>query len=86
MNAALQHIGIALLPEPIVFAALQQGNLSPVLPDWHAAEHRIELLYLTPRGMLPAVRSLIDFLSAHFGEAFAQRTQTPQQSVQASAM
>lgn len=65
LEAAIHGIGIALLPEPIVAAAIKTGLLAQVLPGWTATAHRIYLLYPTPRGMLPSVRSLIDYLLAH---------------------
>jgi DNA-binding transcriptional LysR family regulator len=75
MNAAIQGLGVALLPEPIVFSALRQGALERLLPAWGACDHHIQLLYLPPRGILPSVRSLIDYLLAHFPARLAQRTQ-----------
>jgi DNA-binding transcriptional LysR family regulator len=62
LETAVHGIGIALLPEPIVAAAIRTGLLTQVLPDWAAATRRIYLLYPSPLGMLPSVRSLIDYL------------------------
>lgn len=64
-EAALHGIGVALLPEPIVAAAVRAGALQHVLADWSAPQHLIRLVYPTPRGMLPSVRSLIEYLSVH---------------------
>lgn len=65
LEAAIHGIGIALLPEPIVATAIRTGLLTQVLPDWTTATHHIYLLYPSPRGMLPSVRSLIDYLLVH---------------------
>ncbi len=65
LEAATHGSGIALLPEPIVAASIRSGLLVHVLPEWAAATHIIHLLYPTPRGMLPSVRSLIDYLMIH---------------------
>jgi DNA-binding transcriptional LysR family regulator len=65
LEAAVHGIGIALMPEPIVSGALHKGQLEHVLADWTAAGHMLHLVYPTPRGMLPAVRSLIDYLMIH---------------------
>ena len=65
LEAAIHGVGIALLPEPIVAAAISTGLLAQVLPDWTTTTHRIYLLYPSPRGMLPSVRSLIDYLLVH---------------------
>lgn len=64
LDAAIRSMGIALLPEPVVASTIQSGALEHVLPDWVAETHRLFLLYPTPRGMLPSVRSLIDYLMA----------------------
>jgi len=32
------------------------------LPEWSGAKNILHLVYPTPRGMLPSVRSLIDYL------------------------
>lgn len=65
LEAAIHGIGIALLPEPIVSASVGSGVLEVVLPQWSAATHIIHLLYPQPRGMLPSVRSLIEYLTVH---------------------
>ncbi len=70
LEACRQGIGIALLPEPIVAAMIEAGMLLRVLPDWAAATKPIYLLYPTPRGMLPSVRSLIDYLLVHLPTSF----------------
>jgi len=64
VEAAQRGMGIALLPEPVVASALKAGLLEQALPDWTGVVHRLVLLYPTPRGMLPSVRSLIDYLLA----------------------
>lgn len=73
MAAAIQGIGVALMPEPVACAAIGRGELEIVLPSWSANGHIIHLLYPPPRGTLPSVRSLIDFLSTHL----PQRYRTP---------
>lgn len=65
LAAAAQGIGIALLPEPVVSGMVHEGRLAHVLPGWGAARHVIHLLFPPPRGMLPSVRSLIDYLARH---------------------
>lgn len=68
-QATLHGIGIALMPTPIVAEALRSALLEPVLADWTASEHLIHLVYPPPRGMLPSVRSLIDYLVLHLPPA-----------------
>ncbi|SEG60085.1 LysR family transcriptional regulator [Marinobacterium lutimaris] len=62
VEAAADGVGIALLPEPIASDALRTGELIHVLPEWSGSRHTIYLVYPRPRGMLPSVRSLIDYL------------------------
>jgi DNA-binding transcriptional LysR family regulator len=45
-----------------------------VLPDWTTTTHRIYLLYPSPRGRLPSVRSLIDYLVVHMPASIQERS------------
>jgi DNA-binding transcriptional LysR family regulator len=62
LQAAIRSIGIALLPEQVVAAPLKEGRVERVLSEWSGAKNILHLVYPTPRGMLPSVRSLIDYL------------------------
>ena len=62
LQAAIHGIGIALLPEQVVSAPLKERLVERVLPEWSGAKNILHLVYPTPRGMLPSVRSLIDYL------------------------
>ncbi|KDB08170.1 transcriptional regulator, LysR family [Burkholderia sp. lig30] len=74
LEAAIHGIGVALLPEPIVSASVRSGALEVVLPQWSAAIHVVHLLYPPPRGMLPSVRSLIDYLSVYLPASIQERS------------
>lgn len=65
LQAAIRGIGIALLPEQVIAAPLKDGLVQRVLPEWSGAKNNLHLVYPTPRGMLPSVRSLIDYLLIH---------------------
>ena len=65
LQAAIHGIGIALLPEQVVSAPLKARLVERVLPEWSGAKNILHLVYPTPRGMLPSVRSLIDYLLIH---------------------
>ena len=65
LQAAIHGIGIALLPEQVVSAPLKAGRIERVLSEWSGAKNILHLVYPTPRGMLPSVRSLIDYLLIH---------------------
>jgi DNA-binding transcriptional LysR family regulator len=63
--AVLAGLGIALLPETVVRDDLQNGALTRVLPQWNTPQGILHVVFPSRRGMLPAVRSLIDFLAEH---------------------
>lgn len=60
--AAIEKLGVVALPNYICLEESQQGKLKRVLPDWEMPEGIMHLVYPSRRGMLPAVRSLIEFL------------------------
>ena len=65
LQAAVHGIGIALLPEQVISTPLKERLVERVLPEWSGANNILHLVYPTPRGMLPSVRSLIDYLLIH---------------------
>lgn len=62
-SAALAGLGIALLPEGVVRADLEERRLERVLPEWNIPLGIVHVVFPSRRGMLPAVRALIDFLA-----------------------
>jgi DNA-binding transcriptional LysR family regulator len=64
-HAALEGLGVVLLPELLCREELGDGRLVRVLPEWGCAESEIQAVFPSRRGMLPAVRALVDFLAAH---------------------
>ena len=62
-QAVLAGLGIARLPESVVRADLTGGGLVRVLPAWRSPQGIVHVVFPTRRGMLPAVRALIDFLA-----------------------
>lgn len=62
-QAVLAGLGVARLPESVVRGDLQSGALTRVLPGWHSPQGIVHVVFPTRRGMLPAVRALIDFLA-----------------------
>ena len=73
-EAAINGIGLALLPEPTVAAAIDSKVLEHVLPEWSAAENLIYLAYPRPRGILPSVRSVIDYLMKNLPAGIQERS------------
>ena len=62
LAAAVAGQGIALLPESVVRAALADGRLQQVLPEWSLPLGVLHVVFPSRRGLLPAVRAFIDFL------------------------
>ncbi len=61
-QAALAGQGIASLPDVVSGPLVHEGRLELLLPQWRLSESVMHLVYPTRRGMLPAVRVLVDFL------------------------
>jgi DNA-binding transcriptional LysR family regulator len=62
-QAAIDGIGIALLPEYTCRELLENGRLVRILPAWEVAEGLLHVVFTSRRGLLPGVRATIDFLS-----------------------
>jgi DNA-binding transcriptional LysR family regulator len=63
LGAATEGLGIALLPESTCADAVRSGELEIVLPEWHLPMGICHGVYPSRRGVLPAVRALIDYLA-----------------------
>jgi DNA-binding transcriptional LysR family regulator len=74
-STALAGLGITKLPENYVRADLADGKLKRVLPQWNMPAGIAHLVFPTRRGLLPAVRGLIDFLAAKLPETVGQTSQ-----------
>ncbi len=61
-EAACANLGIAALPGYICKEELAAGRLRQILPGWITADARMSALIPYRTGLLPAVRSLVDFL------------------------
>jgi DNA-binding transcriptional LysR family regulator len=64
--AALLGVGVALLPREFVDSALQAGRLQRLLPDLATKAGLVHAIFPTRRGMVPAVRHLLDALVAGY--------------------
>jgi len=65
-RAALQGIGAALVPRLLVARDLESGALIRLLPSLNTQAAIMHAVFPSRRGMIPAVRSLLDFLSEGF--------------------
>ncbi|KRV70774.1 LysR substrate-binding domain-containing protein [Pseudomonas citronellolis] len=68
-NVALAGLGITTLPLYYCLEELASGQLVRVLPDWQEPAAFIQAVYPHRRGLLPAVRALIDYLAEGFGRS-----------------
>ncbi|WP_321895932.1 LysR family transcriptional regulator [Burkholderia cepacia] len=66
--AAVAGVGIVQLPTMMVRDEVARGALVTVLPDWAPRREIVHAVFASRRGLLPAVRALLDFLAARFAE------------------
>lgn len=69
LEATRRGTGVAMLPESVCAAAVAQGELEVLLPDWSVPEGTMHFVYPSRRGMLPGVRALVDFLAERLPQA-----------------
>ncbi|MCI8211320.1 LysR family transcriptional regulator [Pseudomonas sp. S25] len=77
-NAALQGLGLTMLPLMNCHEELANGQLIQLLPDWSLPSGNLQAAYTQRRGMLPAVRAWIE----HVSQAFKYEPVTPKASHQ----
>jgi DNA-binding transcriptional LysR family regulator len=65
-GAAIRGVGVALLPREQVAADLKSGRLLRLLPELSTTPGLVHAIFPTRRGMVPAVRHLLDALVAGF--------------------
>ncbi len=66
--AAVAGVGIVQLPTMMVREQIDRGDLAQVLRAWAPRREIIHAVFASRRGLLPAVRVLIDFLTQRFRE------------------
>ncbi|MCG5073259.1 LysR family transcriptional regulator [Paraburkholderia tagetis] len=67
-QAAAVGAGILQLPVMMMSEELKLGKLVRIVPSWKPRSGIIHAVFPSRRGLLPSVRSLIDFLALRFGE------------------
>jgi DNA-binding transcriptional LysR family regulator len=65
-QAAIDGVGIALLPRYTVRQGLADGALEHLLPDYSSTEALVHAVFPSRRGLVPAVRGLLDALVKGF--------------------
>lgn len=64
-HAALHGVGVVQLPCMVVEDDLKRGDLVDIIPGWVPKGGIVHAVFPSRRGLLPAVRLLIDYLAAN---------------------
>jgi DNA-binding transcriptional LysR family regulator len=64
--AALRGVGVGQLPAFVVDEDLAAGTLVDIIPQWTPRTGVIHAIFPSRRGLLPAVRGMLDFLASSF--------------------
>lgn len=67
-QAAREGLGVVKLALLVAGQDLEEGTLIDVLPGWRPPGGILHAVFPTRRGLLPAVRALLDFLDEHINE------------------
>jgi len=67
--ATEKGLGVALLPENVCCDAITKKALEIILPEWSPPQGIVHCVYPSRRGVLPAVRVLIEWLAEKMPEA-----------------
>ncbi|KAB0494785.1 LysR family transcriptional regulator [Pseudomonas vancouverensis] len=68
-HAAVAGVGIVHLPSVVVRDEITSGQLVELVPGWAPKTGIIHAIFPSRRGLLPSVRSLIDFLGEEFSHS-----------------
>lgn len=67
-EAAIAGVGLVQLPLLMARDQLAKGELVRVLTDWEPQREVIHAVFPSRRGLLPAVRALVEFLSEEYAQ------------------
>lgn len=67
-SAAIAGVGVVQLPYVMVREQLTEGSLVKLVADWSPLKELIHAVFPTRRGLLPSVRSVLDYLVLRFAE------------------
>ena len=66
LHAAIEGVGVVQLPAMVAGEAIQAETVVDLLPDWRPIAGSVQAIFPSRRGLLPSVRSLIDFLVVEY--------------------
>lgn len=64
--AAVAGVGVVQMPSMMVREQIERGELLHVIPGWAPRREIVHAVFASRRGLLPAVRALVDFLADAF--------------------
>lgn len=67
-SAAQRGVGAVQLPVMMVAEQLVEGSLIRLLPAWSLRHEIIHAVFPSRRGLLPSVRSVLDYLALRFSQ------------------
>lgn len=67
-SAALLGVGVAQLPVMAIDNDIANGSLVDILPDWRPKAGVVHAVFPSRRGLLPAVRGLLDHLANEYAQ------------------
>lgn len=73
LRLAVNGAGVTMLPETVCHQHVRDKELRIVLPDWNLPQGIAHMVYPSRRGVLPAVRAMIDFLAREMPLLWAQQ-------------
>jgi len=68
-HAAIGGVGVVHLPSVVVRDALDSGQLVELVPGWAPKSGIVHAIFPSRRGLLPSVRTLLDFLAEEFSHS-----------------
>ncbi|MFL6693923.1 MAG: LysR family transcriptional regulator [Ramlibacter sp.] len=68
-QAARQGLGVALVPMPFAFAAIQSGELLRLLPGWYSDAGPLSLYYPSRKMLAAKTRVFVDYVLERFRSA-----------------
>lgn len=71
LHAALEGVGVVKMPSMVVDPYVASGRLVDVTPGWTPRGGIIHAVFPSRRGLLPSVRSFLDFLASEYNRLAA---------------
>lgn len=66
LHAAIAGVGVVQLPTMVARDDIKAGRIVDLLPQWRPVAGTVQAIFPSRRGLLPSIRSLIDFLAAEY--------------------